>query len=50
MKFKQLDEKLRIYETAHDFCVPPNIYMVARIDGRNFTKLTKENQYKKPLR
>lgn len=50
MKFKELEEKLRIYETAHDFCVPPNIYIVARIDGRNFTKLTKEKHaFKKPF-
>lgn len=42
MKFDELDKRLRVYETAHDFCVPPNIYMVARIDGRGFTKLTKE--------
>jgi tRNA(His) 5'-end guanylyltransferase len=42
MRFNDLDEKLRVYETAHDFCVPPNIYMVARIDGRGFTRLTKE--------
>lgn len=43
MKFDELDKRLRVYETAHDFCVPPNIYMVARIDGRGFTKLTKES-------
>ncbi|MEO0405076.1 MAG: tRNA(His) guanylyltransferase Thg1 family protein [Bacteroidota bacterium] len=42
MKFDELDKQLRVYETAHDFCVPPNIWMVARIDGRGFTKLTKE--------
>lgn len=42
MKFDDLDKKLRIFETAHDFCVPPHIYMVARIDGRGFTRLTKE--------
>lgn len=42
MKFDDLDKTLRIYETAHDFCVPPNFYIVARIDGRSFTKLTKE--------
>lgn len=44
MKFSELDNRLRVYETAHDFCVPPNIYMVARIDGRSFTRLTKEKQ------
>jgi tRNA(His) 5'-end guanylyltransferase len=42
MKFDDLDNKMRIYETAHDRCVLPNMYIVARIDGRSFTKLTKE--------
>ena len=50
MKFDELDKKLRIYETSHDFCVPPNIYMVARIDGRGFTRLTKEtHSFKRPF-
>lgn len=43
MKFDELDAKMRVFETAHDFLVLPNIYMVARLDGRGFTKLTKEN-------
>jgi tRNA(His) 5'-end guanylyltransferase len=42
MKFDELDQKMRIFETAHDHCVLPGIYMVARIDGRGFTRLTKE--------
>lgn len=42
MKFDELDNRLRIYETAHDFCVPPHTYMIARVDGRGFTRLTKE--------
>ncbi len=42
MKFDELDKKLRVYETAADSCVLPGMYMVARIDGRNFTRLTKE--------
>lgn len=42
MKFDELDEKMRVFETAADYCVPPGIYMVARIDGRSFTRLTKE--------
>ena len=33
---------MRVYETALDLCVLPGIYMAARIDGRNFTRLTKE--------
>lgn len=42
MKFDELDSKMRVYETAHDKTVLPGMYMVARIDGRGFTKLTKE--------
>jgi tRNA(His) 5'-end guanylyltransferase len=42
MKFDELDLKMRVYETSHDRCVLPNMFLVARIDGRSFTKLTKE--------
>ena len=42
MKFDDLDSKMRVYETSVDFGVLPDIYMVARIDGRSFTRLTKE--------
>lgn len=42
MKFDELDQQMRVYETAHDHNALPGIYMVARIDGRSFTRLTKE--------
>ncbi|HVW96310.1 MAG TPA: tRNA(His) guanylyltransferase Thg1 family protein [Mucilaginibacter sp.] len=42
MKFDDLDFNMRIYETSQDRCVLPDVYMVARIDGRGFTRLTKE--------
>lgn len=42
MKFDDLDSKMRVYETAHDESVVPGMYIVARIDGRGFTRLTKE--------
>lgn len=42
MKFNDLDLKMRIYETASDTTIIPNVYIVARIDGRSFTRLTKE--------
>lgn len=45
MKFDELDAKMRIYETAHDHNVLPNLFMVARLDGRNFTRLTKETHH-----
>jgi tRNA(His) guanylyltransferase len=50
MKFDDLDLKMRVYETANDVCVLPEMYMVARIDGRSFTKLTKDvHQFKAPF-
>ena len=42
MKFDDLDQKMRVFETSHDFCVLPGLYMVARLDGRSFTRLTKD--------
>ena len=42
MTFDELDKKMRIFETAADLCVLPGITMVARLDGRSFTRLTKE--------
>ena len=42
MKFDDLDVKMRVYETAADYCVLPGMFMVARLDGRSFTRLTKE--------
>ena len=50
MKFDELDNKMRVYETANDHCVVPGMYMVARIDGRSFTRLTKEvHQFEAPF-
>src|SRR5688572_28303391 len=42
MKFDDLDKKMRAFETAHDTFVVPEVFIVARIDGRGFTRLTKE--------
>ncbi len=42
MKFDDLDKKMRVFETAADFCVLPGLFMVARLDGRSFTRLTKD--------
>jgi tRNA(His) guanylyltransferase len=50
MKFEELDDKMRVFETAHDLCVLPGMYMVARLDGRSFTRLTKEvHQFEAPF-
>jgi len=42
MKFDELDSKMRVFETANDRCVLPGVHIGARIDGRGFTRLTKE--------
>ncbi len=50
MKFDELDDKMRVFETTHDLCVLPGLYMVARLDGRSFTRLTKEvHQFEAPF-
>jgi tRNA(His) guanylyltransferase len=38
----ELDQKMRVYETAADYCVLPGVFMVARLDGRSFSRLTRE--------
>lgn len=42
MDFESFDKRMRVFETAHDHSVLPGIWMVARLDGRNFTRLTHE--------
>lgn len=50
MNFDQLDQLMRVYETTNDQTVLPNIWMVARIDGRSFTRLTKDvMNYQRPF-
>jgi tRNA(His) 5'-end guanylyltransferase len=41
MNFDDLDRRMRTFETAHDLCVLPGVFIVVRLDGRNFTALTK---------
>lgn len=42
MKFDDLDNKMRVYETYTDLSIPDGNFIIARLDGRSFTKLTKE--------
>lgn len=42
MKFDDLDAKMRCYEQSIDQCVLSDMYLVARLDGRSFSRLTKE--------
>jgi tRNA(His) guanylyltransferase len=43
MKFDMLDKKMRLFETNMDQKVLPELYVIARMDGRGFTRLTKES-------
>ena len=42
MNFNDLDKKMRVYEQSIDQVIVPGEYLVARLDGNRFTKLTKE--------
>jgi len=42
--FNELDKKMRVFETSHDLRVLPEVYIVVRVDGRSFTRLTKETR------
>ena len=42
MNFEELDSKMRIYEQSIDQFILPEMYLVARLDGRSFSRLTKE--------
>lgn len=42
MKFDDLDQKMRVYEQSIDQHILPDMYLVARLDGRSFSRLTKE--------
>lgn len=42
MKFDDLDTKMRCYEQSIDQHILADMYFVARLDGRSFSRLTKE--------
>lgn len=42
MNFDELDRKMRVYEQSLDQTILPEMHMVARLDGRGFTRLTKK--------
>ncbi|MBQ8654407.1 MAG: guanylyltransferase [Clostridia bacterium] len=42
MNFDELDRQMRLYEQSIDQRILPDMYLVARLDGRSFSRLTKE--------
>lgn len=50
MKIDDLDARMRAFESSRDPRALPGVFLVARIDGRSFTRLTKEiMNYEKPF-
>jgi tRNA(His) guanylyltransferase len=50
VKFDELDGRMRVFETHNDLSVLPDLYIVARLDGRGFTRLTKEtHEFERPF-
>jgi len=47
MRFDDFDKKMRVYEQSIDQTILPDMYIVARLDGRNFSKFTQ--RFKKPF-
>ncbi len=42
MNFDDFDAQMRRFETSRDTFLTPDVFVVARLDGRNFTRPTKE--------
>lgn len=42
MNYDELDRQMRVYEESLDQVLLPELYLVARLDGNRFTRLTKE--------
>ncbi len=49
MKFDELDAEMREFETRRDQIAMNESFLVARLDGRNFTKLTERMRIAKPF-
>ena len=50
MNFDEFDQKMRVWEREADFSVPAAPFLVARLDGRSFTRLTKtRDDFEKPF-
>lgn len=49
MKFSELDDKMRVFETSHDVKVLPGIHIVVRLDGKGFTRLAEDLNLIRPF-
>ncbi|MBQ1492817.1 MAG: guanylyltransferase [Blautia sp.] len=49
MNFDDFDKEMRQFEESLDQRILPDMYLVTRLDGRAFTKLTAKEQFQKPF-
>ena len=49
MTFKEFDKQMRKYEEKIDQKIDANSYIAVRLDGKGFTKMTLNNDFKKPF-
>lgn len=49
MDFTSFDKKMRVYEESLDQIIPPENYIVARLDGKSFHKFVKRVGYDRPF-
>ena len=49
MKFNDFDKEMRKFEQSIDQFVDSDKFVVVRLDGKGFTKLTKECNFEKPF-
>ena len=49
MKFDDFDKKMRQYEQAMDQVIVPGMYIIVRLDGNRFSKLTYNEGFEKPF-
>ena len=49
MRFDDFDKEMRKYEQSLDQVILPDMYIVARLDGRSFSKFTEKQNFEKPF-
>ena len=47
MRFDDFDKEMRKYEQSLDQVILPDMYIVARLDGRSFSKFTEKQNFER---
>ncbi len=48
-RIEAIDVRMRAVEARHDRCAPADAFLVARLDGRGFHRLTQDMNFEKPF-